>query len=122
MTARLATLTSSEALERDEAASDTALILEIMKASRVSKAKEDTRKASEVAEEEHEGRPTKPNFIEIGRSTLKDEDLKAMNDLGYFGDRVKVHVVGDETTVKTKNNEVVVFKIFYWAGLQLSMY
>lgn len=121
MTARLATLTSSEALERDEAASDTALILEIMKASRVSKAK-DTRKASEVAEEEHEGRPTKPSFIEIGRSTLKDEDLKAMNDLGYFGDMVKVHVVGDETTVKTKNNEVVVFKIFYWAGLQLSMY
>jgi hypothetical protein len=49
----------------------------------------------------------------VGRSILKDKDLKTMKDLGYFGDRVKVRLAGDETIPKPKKSEVVVFKSFF---------
>jgi hypothetical protein len=48
----------------------------------------------------------KPDYIMMGRSILKDEDLKAMKELGYFDDKVKVQLAGNETTQKPKNNEV----------------
>jgi hypothetical protein len=41
-------------------------------------------------EEDYEGRLTKPSYIEMRRSTLKSEDLKAMKELGYFGDAVEM--------------------------------
>jgi hypothetical protein len=53
---------------------------------------------------------------------LKAEDLKAMKELGYFGDKVKVCLAGDEMTPKSKNNEFVVFRSFFKVGLRLPMY
>jgi hypothetical protein len=57
--ARLATPTSSEALQREEATSDTALIFEVMKVFAEPKhgenPKDTTKKISKVAEEEYEG-------------------------------------------------------------------
>lgn len=111
-TARLATPTSSEALQREENASDAAPISEVMKASLASKA----------IKEEHENQPSKPRYIQMGLSILKDKDLKAMKELGYFGHRVKVQLASDETTPKPKDSEVVVFKSFFGDGLRLPMY
>jgi hypothetical protein len=87
-TARLATPTSSKALQRDRATSDTAPTSKVMRASMAPKLKGDEGKVPNIAEEEYEGRPTKPSYIEMGRSILKFGDLKAMKDLGYFGDIV----------------------------------
>ena len=64
--ARLATPTSLEALQRDKVPSDTASTSQVMRASRASNLKEDVGMISKVEEEEYEGRPTKPSYIEIG--------------------------------------------------------
>jgi hypothetical protein len=53
---------------------------------------------------------------------LKAKDLKAMKELGYFGNKVKVRLADDEMTPKPKNNEVVVFISFFRASLRLPMY
>jgi hypothetical protein len=122
-TGMLATPTLSEALQREENTSDTApistmTISEVMMASSASKSKSSTK----VAKEEHEDQPSKPSYIEMGRFILKDKDLKAMKELGYFSEKVKVWLVGDETTPKSKKDEVVIFKSFFRAGLRLPMY
>lgn len=68
-TAMLATATSSEAFLRDEVASDTAPISEVMRASaalRSNDLNDTTGKASEIVEEEYESRPTKPGYIKMG--------------------------------------------------------
>jgi hypothetical protein len=89
-TARLATPTYSEALQREENASNNvsismAPISEVM-ASLAPKSKSSS-KATEVG---HKDRPSNPSYIEMDWSILKDKDLKAMKELGYFGDKVKV--------------------------------
>jgi hypothetical protein len=43
----------------------------------------------------------------MGRSILKDKDWKAKKELGYYGDKVKVRLTGDE------KSQVVVFKILF---------
>jgi hypothetical protein len=88
--ARLATPTSLEALQRDKIASDTTSISKVMRGYVAPKSKGGTRKVSEVMEEDYKGRLTKPSYIEMRRSTLKSEDLKAMKELGYFGDAVEM--------------------------------
>jgi hypothetical protein len=40
-----------------------------------------------------------------------------MRRLGYFSNRVKVRLPGDETTPKPRKDEVVVYKSFFKAGL-----
>jgi hypothetical protein len=72
---------------------------------------------SKAAGEGHEG----PSYLDMCRSILK-KDLKKMKELGYFGDKVKVRLAGDEATLKTKSKEVIVFRNFFWANLRLSMY
>jgi hypothetical protein len=81
-----------------------------------------SKSSSNATEEENKDRPTNPSYIEKGRSILKDKDFKAMKELGYFSDEVKVRLASDETTPKPKNIEVVVFRSFFWAGLRLPMY
>lgn len=108
-TARLATSTSLEAHQREENTLDTTLISEVMKAFVTMKSKS----SSNATEEENEDQPTKPSYIEKGRSILKDKYFKAMKELGYFSDKVKVWLASDETTPKQKNNEVVVFRSFF---------
>jgi hypothetical protein len=85
-TARLATSTSLEAHQREENTLDTTLISEVMKAFVTMKSKS----SSNATEEENEDQPTKPSYIEKGRSILKDKYFKAMKELGYFSDKVKV--------------------------------
>lgn len=110
-TARLAMPTSSKDIQRDEVASDTAPISEVTRAYAMPRSKGDPKDAaeriSEVVEEEYEGRPMKLSYIEMGQSTLKVKDMEAMKDLRYFGNKVKVRLARDETTLKPKDSEVV---------------
>jgi hypothetical protein len=68
--------------------------------------------------------PTKPSHIEFGRSMVKAEDLVLMKKLGYFGenDDELVRFAGEETIPGSKEDEVVVFKSFFRAGLQFPLY
>jgi hypothetical protein len=68
--------------------------------------------------------PSKPNHIEFGRSTIKSDDLELMKKLGYVGknDDDLVRFVGDEVILEPKDDEVVVFKSFFHAGLQFLMH
>lgn len=79
-------------------------ISEVLKASLVPKSKSSLKAAGEA----HEGR----SYLDMCRSILK-KDLKKMKELGYFGDKVKVRLAGDEATLKTKSKEVVVFRNFF---------
>jgi hypothetical protein len=64
--------------------------------------------------------PTKPSHVEFGRSTIKAEDLIVMKKLGYFGenDDELVRFDGEEIIPQPKEDEVVVFKSFFRAGLR----
>jgi hypothetical protein len=64
--------------------------------------------------------PTKPSHVEFGRSTVKAEDLIVMKKLGYFGenDDELVRFDGEEIIPQPKEDEVVVFKSFFRAGLR----
>jgi hypothetical protein len=68
--------------------------------------------------------PTKPSHVEFGRSTIKVEDLFLMKKLGYFeeNDDELVRFAGQETIPEPKEDEVVVFKSFFRAGLRFPLY
>jgi hypothetical protein len=68
--------------------------------------------------------PTKPSHVEFGRSTVKAEDLIIIKKLGYFGenDDDLVRFAGEETIPEPKEDEVVVFKSFFRAGLWFPLY
>jgi hypothetical protein len=67
-------------------------------------------------------RPSKPSYIDIGRSTLKEKDLQSLRSLGCFSSKVTVRLPGEETTPKPRKDEVVVYRSFFKAGLRLPMY
>jgi hypothetical protein len=67
-------------------------------------------------------RPSKPSYIDIGRSTLKEKDLQSTRRLDYFSSKVNVCLPGEETTPKPGKDEVVVYKSFFKAGLRHPMY
>jgi hypothetical protein len=62
--------------------------------------------------------PSKPIHVEFGKSTLKAEDLILMKKLGYFGknDDELIRFARDEMIPEPKDDEVVVFKSFFWQG------
>jgi hypothetical protein len=64
--------------------------------------------------------PTKPSHVEFGKSTVKAEDLVVMKKLGYFGenDDELIRFAGEEIIPEPKEDEVVVFKSFFRAGLR----
>jgi hypothetical protein len=68
--------------------------------------------------------PTKPSHVEFGRSTVKAEDLIVMKKLGYFGenDDELVRFAGEEIIPEPKEDEDVVFKSFFSAGLRFPLY
>jgi hypothetical protein len=68
--------------------------------------------------------PTKPIHVEFGRSTVKAEDLVLMKKLGHFGenDDELIRFAGWETIPEPKEDEVVVFKSFFRAGLWFPLY
>jgi hypothetical protein len=114
---------------------ETAPISEVMKQSGLVVTDEGTpvTKAEQtVAEEEdiEEGEedysiliPTKPSHLDFEKSTVSEADMPMMMKLGYFGEaeRKLVRFAGEETTRAWKNDEVVVFKSFFRAGLRLPL-
>ena len=66
--------------------------------------------------------PTKPSHIEFGKSTVKAEDLVVMKKLGYFGENEDglIRFAGEEVIPEPKEDEVVVFKSFFRAGLRFA--
>jgi hypothetical protein len=68
--------------------------------------------------------PSKPSHIEFGKSTMSAEDLVMMKKLGYFGeDESKlICFAGEEVIPEPKEDEVVVFKIFFRTGLRFPLY
>jgi hypothetical protein len=67
--------------------------------------------------------PTKPSHLEFGKSTMSEADVPMMMKLGYFGETEKklIRFAGEETTLEPKNDEVVVFKSFFRAGLRFPL-
>jgi hypothetical protein len=68
--------------------------------------------------------PSKPSHIEFGKSMIKSEDLVLMKKLGHFGKHEDelVRFVGEEVILERRNDEVVVFKSFFRAGLRFPLY
>ena len=62
---------------------------------------------------------SKPSHIEFGKSTIKAEDLVLMRKLGYFreNDDELVRFAGEEVIPDPRDDEVIVFKSFFRAGL-----
>jgi hypothetical protein len=67
--------------------------------------------------------PSKPNHLDFEKSTMSEADMPMMMKLGYFGEAEKklIRFAGEETTPTPKNNEVVVFKSFFRAGLRFPL-
>jgi hypothetical protein len=67
--------------------------------------------------------PSKPSHLDFERSTVSEADMPMMIKLGYFGEAEKklICFAGEETTPKPKDDEVVVFKSFFRAGLRFPL-
>jgi hypothetical protein len=67
--------------------------------------------------------PTKPSYLEFEKSTATVDDMSMVMKLGYFGEAESklVRFAGEETTPELKNDEVVVFKSFFRAGLRFPL-
>jgi hypothetical protein len=68
--------------------------------------------------------PSKHSHIEFGKSTVTAEDLVVMKKLGYLGENEDklIHFAGEEVVPEPKEDEVVVFKSFFRAGLRFALY
>jgi hypothetical protein len=81
----------------------------------------------EIADEEEEDYsiliPSKPNHLDFEKSTISKADMPMMVKLGYFEEAEKklIHFAGEETTSTPKDDEVVVFKSFFRAGLRFPL-
>jgi hypothetical protein len=95
-TAKLITPTSLELQQ------DTLYISEAMRASSTS------RLTAELSKD----RPSKPSYIDIDRSTLREKDLQLMRRLGYFNSKVNVCLLGEETTSKSGKEKLLFISAF----------
>jgi hypothetical protein len=68
--------------------------------------------------------PSKPSHLDFGKSTVSKADMPMMMKLGYFGEaeRKLICFGGEETIPKPENDEVVVFKSFFKAGLRFPLH
>jgi hypothetical protein len=68
--------------------------------------------------------PAKPSHLDFEKSTVSEADVPMMMKLDYFGETEKklLHFAGEEITPEPKNDEVVVFKSFFKAGLRFSLH
>ena len=75
------------------------------------------------SEDDYSAVPSKPSHLDFGKSTISEDDLPKMLNLGYFNEAKKelVRFGGEETTPKPGKDEVVVFKSFFKAGLRLPL-
>jgi hypothetical protein len=58
----------------------------------------------------------------MGRSLIQSIELKVHRRLGYIEDEDLIHFAGEETVLEPKEDEIVVFKSFFWVGLRLPMH
>jgi hypothetical protein len=67
--------------------------------------------------------PTKPSHLDFEKSIVSEDDMPMMMKLGYFGEteRKLVWFAGEESTPAPKDDEVVVFKSFFRAGLRFPL-
>jgi hypothetical protein len=68
--------------------------------------------------------PSKPSHLDFGKSTVSEADIAIMTKLGYFRETEKGLILfGEEETIsKPENDEVVVFKSFFKAGLRFPLH
>jgi hypothetical protein len=68
--------------------------------------------------------PSKPSHLDFGKSTVSEADMPMMIKLGYFREAEKrlIRFGGEETTPKPENDEVVVFRSFFKAGLMFPLH
>jgi hypothetical protein len=68
--------------------------------------------------------PSKPSHLDFGKSTMSEADMPMMTKLGYFEEAEKklIRFGGEETISKPENDEVVVFKSFFKAGLRFPLH
>jgi hypothetical protein len=68
--------------------------------------------------------PSKPSYLEFGKSTVSEADMPMMTKLGYFREAEKklIRFGGEEITLKPENDEVVVFRSFFKAGLRFPLH
>jgi hypothetical protein len=67
--------------------------------------------------------PSKPSHLDFEKSTVSEADVPMMMKLGYFRETEKklIRFAGEETTPEPKNDEVVVFRSFFRAGLRFPL-
>jgi hypothetical protein len=81
----------------------------------------------DVVDEEEEDyntlMPAKPSHLDFGKSTVSEADMPMMIKLGYFEEAEKklICFAGEETTLTPENDEVVVFRSFFRAGLRFPL-
>jgi hypothetical protein len=68
--------------------------------------------------------PSKPSHLDFGKSTVSKADMAMMTKLGYFGEAEKklIRFGREEAISKPENDEVVVFKSFFKAGLRFPLH
>jgi hypothetical protein len=85
---------------------------------------EEEENADEEEEEDYSTLiPSKPSHLDFEKSTVFEVDVPMIMKLGYFGEdeRKLIHFSGEETTPMPKDDEVVVFKSFFRAGLRFPL-
>jgi hypothetical protein len=67
--------------------------------------------------------PSKPSHLDFEKSTVSEADVPMMMKLGYFGEakRKLIRFAGEETTPVPKDDEVIIFKSFFRAGLRFPL-
>jgi hypothetical protein len=81
----------------------------------------------DVVDEEEEDyntlMPAKPSHLDFGKSTVSEADMPMMIKLGYFREAEKklIRFGKEETTPTPENDEVVVFRSFFIAGLRFPL-
>jgi hypothetical protein len=68
--------------------------------------------------------PSKPSHLDFGKSTVSEANMAMMTKLSYFreADKGLIRFGGEETIPKPENDEVIVFKSFFKAGLRFPLH
>jgi hypothetical protein len=68
--------------------------------------------------------PTKPSHLEFEKSIVTEDDMTMMKKLGYFGESESklVRFAGEEVIPEPREDEVIIFKSFFRAGLRFPLH
>jgi hypothetical protein len=122
--------------ETETTETETAPIFKVMRRSGLVVTKDALDEGAPVTEDVEEGdigeeeidyntaMPSKPSHLDFGKSTVSEADMAMMTKLGYFreADKGLIRFGGEETIPKPENDEVVVFKSFFKAGLRFPLH